>query len=430
MKIDFRQGIIRYQTDQQSQQPEFLQKSNGGASIDLIAQQSPTEVAIACGDADYLVSEAKNTINAFTGFVAGQDYWLYIDIDELTAARTFDSTTLQPFTGANPPTNAFIDQHWFDTTTTTTRVWNGVTWVQKLRVFLAKYDEGSIIEPFPLGTQVGINQEVTLGHILFDEDETPVRSFKRRGLGKFLTTSTNFLTHTSKSANISFETAVRVARASQTIPGYSVVAFDSNQNLKLASYNDLVDQAVGIVVDDLNTDEIGNYITTGYITHTGWNWTQAPGTPLFVGVTGEITTTIPQSGSVQKIGVVISPQEIYLDIQDQQLYDASNFQNLVISAFDKVTGKKVLTANNGNGNGNGNNNCSLNVCGYQHIQAIPSDIWTVGHNLNTSAVTVQVYVGDQVVFPSEINVIDVNTIEVNFGPAFLEVGHVNIVSLE
>ena len=80
MKIQFRQGIIRYQRDSNGNQT-YLQKASGGASINLMANTDPTLVTIAQRNSNYLVEERVTVLDAWSGFSAGVNYWLYIDVD-------------------------------------------------------------------------------------------------------------------------------------------------------------------------------------------------------------------------------------------------------------------------------------------------------------------------------------------------------------
>ena len=146
MKIPFRQGILRYQKDSIGN-AVFLQKSNGGSSIDLVVSPDPTIVTIAHRTSNYLVEEGKTTPSAWTGFVSGQDYWLYLDIDLLTGERTFGSVKTAPTYGLKSPTSPAIDQHWFDTNATVMcmKIWSGSVWIEKLRVFVAKYKSGCLL---------------------------------------------------------------------------------------------------------------------------------------------------------------------------------------------------------------------------------------------------------------------------------------------
>ena len=117
MKIPFRQGIVRAQT------PTFLQKT--GTGVNLLTNNSPLVVSFTHGESEYNRTEASNVTGLWSGiFPTGQDYWLYLDLDVLTAERTAGYTTLPPVVSDTAPTSPVNDQHWFDTTAKKHKVWN------------------------------------------------------------------------------------------------------------------------------------------------------------------------------------------------------------------------------------------------------------------------------------------------------------------
>ena len=171
MRIPFRHGIVRYQTDnaRSNPNPTFLQPEDNGSSISLTVAPDPTIITIAHGDSDYMFEERKSVIRAWKGFKSGTDYWLYWDISLRDGSRTFGSTTLQPIVAPNPPANALDDQHWFDTKNNVMKVYTKGAFVERLRVFAAKYSAGTVLEPYDLGTQVSNRTTVHAGTILFDD---------------------------------------------------------------------------------------------------------------------------------------------------------------------------------------------------------------------------------------------------------------------
>ena len=129
MRISFRQGIVRAPAN-------FLQLASGHVSL-TINPTDPLVVTFADNSTNYLVSERSSVSNAWTdNFVAGVDYWLYIDINTVSGIRTFGSTTLSPSEGPTAPANPAQNQHWFDTANNIQKVWVGSTWVRKIRVFV------------------------------------------------------------------------------------------------------------------------------------------------------------------------------------------------------------------------------------------------------------------------------------------------------
>ena len=320
MKLPFRQGLVRYQTDV-AHNPIFIQKSNGGSNIDLYVSPDPTIVTFAHGVTDYLFEERKTIPQAWGPFVAGTDYWLYWDIDMLTGARTFGYTTLQPKYLPTAPHPAQNDQHWFDKTNNKMFVYGTGRWVEKIRVFACKYDEGAVIVPYPTGSQANITQTIYAGFLMFDVDDKPIKQWKRDQSGIFLTTESKIITHSSKMATVILEAATVVAEAQENIPAWSLICYKNIEKIGLASYNDQIRPVAGLAYEDLYTTEVGSFYTSGYITNTNWNWTSAPSTSLFCGASGQLTTTIPQVGSVQRVGMIISSDTIFLDIGPHVILD-------------------------------------------------------------------------------------------------------------
>jgi hypothetical protein len=274
------------------------------------------------GDENYLFEERVSVPSAWTGFVANTDYWLYWDIDLITAERTFGSTTVEPMYGPTAPAQPIsTDQHWFDTSKNEMKVWNGITWITELRVFACKYDEGAIIQPYPIGTQVNVHGSNYAGFLLFDDEDKPVRKNDRRGRGKYMTTESVFTTHSSKMINVAFESVMLVAKATENIPENSLVYLSGPEEMRLASHLDIDHSVAGLVQEDFFMGEIGAYSTQGYVTNETWNWTVPAQTPLFCGEFGELVTDVPQNGVIQQVGKVISSQRIFLDIQPPIVLD-------------------------------------------------------------------------------------------------------------
>ncbi len=95
MRIDFRQGIIKYPIlhNQQS----FLLKQS--SYVTLSADNGPTDYTTIHGNENYLFTENLTVQNAWGPLDSNTDYWLYFDINLLTGVRTFGSTKLAPIIG-------------------------------------------------------------------------------------------------------------------------------------------------------------------------------------------------------------------------------------------------------------------------------------------------------------------------------------------
>lgn len=313
MKIGFRQGIVRHQTDI-GNNPTYLQYSGG--TVNIIVSPDPTVIAFAHGfNDDYIFEESQTVIGAWIGpFTPGTDYWLYWDIDIFTGLRTYGHTTVEPIDGSVEPTK-LTDQHWFDITTSTFKVVVTGRWQEKVRCFAGKLDGGGFLVPYTFGTQVGFTNTVLAGYLLFDDNGKPVKRFNRQGRGKFLTTESAFSSQLANLANFKLEATQLDAKAIETIPKYSVVAYADVGEIGLASYLTPELPSVGVVTEDMTTGEVRTFIAAGFVTNSAWNWTDAPGQRLFVGTDGVITTTVSQTSAIQQIGKVVSPDTIFVDIK-------------------------------------------------------------------------------------------------------------------
>lgn len=313
MKLPFRHGLVRYQTDI-AHNPIFVRKAAGGSAIDLVVSPDPTLLTIAHFDVDYLYEERKTILQAWTGFVSGTDYWIYWDIDLQSGVRTFGSTTLEPVSSLTAPVSPAVDQHWFDKNEKVMKRWTGQTWREVLRVFAAFYDEGTILNPYPVGTQVGLSTRADAGSILFDDEEKPIRKFTRGRRSTFITSESILSTAISgQIVSFTFENSLNVVEAVEPIPEWSLICFKGALQIGLASPN-ISNPIIGIVSEDFTTGQLGSYINKGFITNENWGFGSANfGQPLFCSPAGQVTLLPPQLGYIQQIGHVVNTNTIYLD---------------------------------------------------------------------------------------------------------------------
>ena len=323
MRIDFRQGILRYQTDGAGN-PIFLQKNTGGPfglSIDIYVSPEPTLFTVADGNfpqSDYLFVEDRTIVSAWIGpFSTGVDYWLYWDLELQTGVRTFGHTELEPITSPIEPQNPVEGQHWFDLTVNYMKVFGAGNWRRVLRLFSGKLEQGSILIPYILGSQVGLNVTSNAGYLLFDDENKPVKKFNKFNLGRFITTDIPLASQSSRLANLRLETIIISAQATETIPQWSLVSYTNTpREIQLAKFSVPEHPAIGIAAETIVNQEVNTFITGGYIVEYNWNWNYPPDTPIFVGANGELMPlTPPASISIQQVGRIVGPATIYLDIQ-------------------------------------------------------------------------------------------------------------------
>lgn len=324
MKLPFRQGLLRWQTDISGSQ-SFLQKSSlAGDYINLIISPDPTIFTVAHGRVDYLIEETRTVVNAWGPFQAiGQTQYLYWDVNVRDATITRGYTLLAPINAPNPPPHPVVDQHWFDKTNNVMKVWSdsGITpngnhkfdWVIKVRIFAAIYNSSAVIIPMQstTGSQVGVNQPCSAGHILMNDVGNPLRDRD----GALLTTESSLIISRSATSPIRLETAIIDVEAVEYVPAYYLVSFVANRKAVLASSNRLDRQVGGMVLEEMYPGEVRRVVLNGNITQEQWNWPDSTiGRPVFCGPTGEVTLTPPMTGLSQQVGLIFDNHTINLNI--------------------------------------------------------------------------------------------------------------------
>lgn len=423
MKISFRQGIIRYQKDKAGNQT-FLQRASVGNAINLMAITDPTVVTIAQRRNNYIIEERVSVPNAWTNFTAGIDYWLYIDVDMITGQRSFGSSTFAPTYGPIAPSAPQLGQHWFDTNSLVMcmKVYNGTNFAEVLRVFVAKYQQGATIIPMAIGSQIANNTPSDAGTILFDSEGNPVRKMLSRTQNEFFTTASIFSSTSSKSINVTLDALCTTVTAKEPLPAFSLVCHDEVGLIKLADCSTHDRVAVGIVQEDFYRDETGIYTAQGYVYNEAWNWTDAPGTPVFLGNNGAVVVTPSQYHTIQQVGEIVSPTQIRLDLGPSLQYDSitTDYKNLVPVALDKTTGQYIVTSVDIA------DEASDKKPGYLHLQNSLATKWTVNHRRGSFRYLIQLFdETGSVIMPDAIKTIDGNNIEVTFIRA--QAGHAAVV---
>jgi hypothetical protein len=121
-------------------------------------------------------------------------------------------------------------------------------------------------------------------------------------------------------ANFKLEAEVVEAIAIEHIPKWYCVAYVDTGKIGLAKTTDFNHPCVGIAREEIYTSEVRNFMSRGHIRDPNFNWTQAAGSPVFVGNNGQITASPSQSFSIQQVGTVVSPKILFIDVQPIILY--------------------------------------------------------------------------------------------------------------
>ena len=324
MKLNFRQGLVGYQTSAALQQ--FLIQSATPGFIDLIVSPTPTVVTFAHGKSNYLLKIDATIPQAWGPVTPGINNYLFWDINLLTGQVTRQITTLAPAVGPTPPANPVEGQMWFDTANTKMMVKRAgdKPWIECVRVFAGVASMGSTTAIELYGSygagisQVGLNVVSDHGFVLLDELGMPLKNSS----GEFLTSMSAVRVRSgSNQAGVLTSPVNNLVQvvATEPIPEFSIVHFAGLDAIAVARQSAANPPVpVGIVINDLGTGEVGTMVQFGEITSDEWNWTAADaGKPLYVSSTGQVTTTRPPNALVHRVGFVKGPRSILFAIDSE-----------------------------------------------------------------------------------------------------------------
>lgn len=315
LTLTFRQGIASYET-----LPLYLQLDSGGATLTVTSK--PVKIAFAHGIADYLYIESTTIKDAWAGLNSTDNFWLYWDIDLITAQRTFGTTMVAPTYGSAFPSSPAIDQHYFNLPDMKMYFFNGQTWVECVRLFAGSLMAGKLGTE-PLGTQVNSYITYNIGTIVFDIYGKPLKKFTDAGF-VFLTTADDLQPSSTNLNSISMSMLDLSGISSTYIPKFYCVKAvgrdDNDHNLiSAASFMDINNAAFAITSVEMFPGQVKQLITRGFIQDMTFNFRYPPQTPLFVGGAGEITPFANNLFSIQKIGHIVSTNTIYISVGRQIL---------------------------------------------------------------------------------------------------------------
>lgn len=318
MKLTFRQGIVRHQTDVNGN-PIFLQRSTGsGQFVDLVVSPDPTVLAIAHRDSTYIIEEMKTVPNAWGPITTSATRYLYWDVNLLTGALTRGMTLLPPVYNAGAPAAPALDQHWFDTSDNIFRVWTAQGWAERIRCFAGTVTSGSIVRPMQIGSQAGLNGDFEGGHVVLDSFAKPLRQSN----GCFVNTVTQLSIVNLGTVSTRIEGTITTVLASEEIPKFSCVMLRPGQRAVLARSTDHNTRVSGIVLEDLYEGDVSRLITTGVVRSSFFTWPEADiARPVYCGPTGQITRTPPETGVLQIIGFVYDTNAIFVNIHQVVVLD-------------------------------------------------------------------------------------------------------------
>lgn len=306
MLIPFRHGLIKTP-------PTFLTVKSSTA--DLLIGADPLLLTISSGSSDFVWVEKDSVINAWGPFTPGVDVWLFWDVDQRTALRTFGTTPYEPVVSSIQPANPRVNQHWYDANNKQMKVWTGAAWQAKNRVFACKLADGttpvslSVDSPLFTGTQSGDRNTINAGYILFDASNLPLKN----NAGMFVTTEDTLRSKLTSTADVKLATLVVEAMAVQNLARYTIVKFSDFGEIIPADAEvaSRVGQ-FGIIERDVTTGQLIHVVTSGVVTSLDWDWTSSGiNAPLYCDDAGTIVTSpvIPQQ---TPIGSVVNRHSIQL----------------------------------------------------------------------------------------------------------------------
>jgi hypothetical protein len=313
MKLNFRQGIINHPVDIAGTQTFIRKNGSDDRFVDLNCDNGPVSFSCAHMGADYLFQETRSLPQAWGPMVAaGVTQYLYWDISLLDSHITHGFTLYPPYTNLLAPPTPSVDQHWFDMTTHTMKVWNGTKWLPKIRLFAATYNASATVVARPRGSQIGISTgEFNPGNILLGKNSYPLRDAD----GTFVTSESNLIIAHSSGEDVKFDATLQFGEATQFVPEYSLITFTQPLKFSLASFMNVNFQVNGIVRKDTDIGEIAKVVSNGLVVNPQWNWAPANmGKMLFCGLNGEVTLTPPVVGLHQPVGYVYDTTAIFLNI--------------------------------------------------------------------------------------------------------------------
>jgi hypothetical protein len=315
MNIEFRQGLAIPVGN-----TRHLSLVNG--SINLLVRNG-IKVVFAHGPANYLIEEKENVIGAWRGpFSTTSSYYFYWDISTETGALGYGYTQVTPSFGPTLPLSPVNDQHFFDTSDNYMKVWNGGAWIKKIRVFAGDMING-VVSGLGAGSQVNIIGSFTAEPIRLFKISAPVRREISFSDFEFLTQTGDSRQDVGQLANFRISGLKINGIAAQNIPKNRALTFNSNGEIIPATPSNIEAEAVGISAKNLLAGDEYTFVTKGFVTdRENFNFSEEPLTTLYVGADGELTTIIPTTGSIQKVGYIVSPTTIFIDINPQIIISA------------------------------------------------------------------------------------------------------------
>lgn len=310
MNLNFIQGIVS--TDKSIK--SFLKLI--GNNVSLIINSLPLILTFSHGEYNYLKTIEKSVLNAWIINPNLDNSWLYADIDVLTANISFGAISNAPTSGDSFPVDPIINHHHYDKISKKLYVFDGYDWINKIRIFLGTINDKQLSQ-YPLGSQVNMVYQNESNEIYLTSEKLPVHQFDDEGF-HFLTKNAISDKYTESTNTLQYSQIKNTGIAGENIQKYKLLSWNSNGHLVNASYTDTF-PVIGMSESKILTGNIANFINYGIVKNKSWNlpYVQNVYTPIFVGENGNITTSLSEEYSNQKIGFLLSHNSIFLNISNK-----------------------------------------------------------------------------------------------------------------
>lgn len=244
-------------------------------------------------------------------------WFLFLNVDFLTAKITTGKTQLPVFYTDIEPQNVSNGQHWYDVNDAIMRVYEDGVWKDTLRLFVGQ-SEGNKLTQLRVGSQFAAEPPIRPIYPLYDNFGYPMRV--RRPKDK-IGQMTGFQGSISKDLSKS-RTLVRLGdflvggAASTYLQSFCLVHLMPGKKVKFSDSTDPTNRVIGMVVDGASPNSLVDIKTFGFVKNENWDWSDDQiSKPLFSDGAGNVTTIPPDTGVLQQVGFVLSRDHIFLDIK-------------------------------------------------------------------------------------------------------------------
>lgn len=289
MRIYFRHGLYRAEKNAAG---HAVLTNTSSPGIVARATNSPIVWSIAHHEKNYTVAEYNAVVFATPSDLAtAAESWLYVDLQISTGQKTYGLTRTAPTYGPVAPTNPVDDQHWFDTTQFTTKVYitASKSWQERVRLVFGHWN-GLKFDPINYGSSVGLSVPAgtNSGTILYDATGKALKDSK----GRFVTSVDKMFSDGAATHQFVLESNITHAIANENIPAFHIVKWVDFDLVELANYTDTSNAVVAIALNAATKGNPVELCIQGKVVNDAWNWANVNAT-LWVSESGEFSTVDP-----------------------------------------------------------------------------------------------------------------------------------------